>query len=786
MNQAPTRAASHRRLPVQVSAVSLAASLAFLTTGCGGGSSADAGWVAPAIPAARSALVPPDLTLSCPIAASSIDSLVTKGTGLAFNGATFGAAGTYTYILAEATGKVSANDPCAATLVDLKNAADASGSVSYKFDVVIVTPTDAAKGNGTLLYEVTNRTSSIAFAALNDGSSNDLFNATKPVIPTTAAAVTAGVGAGNGFLLNQGITLLWSGWQGDRVQTLQGASAAISSTQRWYAPGMSLPVALDKANANARVTGRVQDEFIADSATANRLGTYYAMAPGAASNATLTLRRTPLTAAIEVPAAAWTYSAGSGTGDGGDTTAIGYGYVTIDRAAVVANPALAAALDAGSDKGSIYHFNYTAIDPKVMGLGFLATRDLVSYLRNDAADGKGVANPLAGRIKTTLATGISQSGRYIRDFVYQGFNADAKRRKVFDGVLPLVGGSRKTYTNFRWSKPGDYSRQHENHFTPGDQFPFTFATLTDSLSGRTDGLLKKCSESNTCPKITQYESPIEFTGARASLLVTDGIGGSVAIPDNVRLFYAPGTSHGPLTLYSAANSQADYSVDRTVATTGASTAPGALVPSTAMYRALMANLEGWSKGTLFPLASRFPSVADGTMAVPTASPSSLGAPDLSPVGLGFSGGYNTLSVNDDSVIPSVPSAKFYTVHQPTTDTQGNDRGGVKMPDIAVPLATFKGYNLRRAGFVANAQNSLSSSQLAFPLTTASKKAGDPRQSVQELYGTRAAYVTAVNSAIDKLVSEGFLLKGVGGVDDAVEHRNRALMQADQAGFKVLP
>ena len=109
-----------------------------------------------------------------------------------------------------------------------------------------------------------------------------------------------------------------------------------------------------------------------------------------------------------------------------------------------------------------------------------------------------------------------------------------------------------------------------------------------------------------------------------------------------------------------------------------------------------------------------------------------------------------------------------------------------MPDIAVPLATFKGYNLRRTGFVANAQNSLSSSQLAFPLTPASKKAGDPRQSVQELYGTRAAYVTAVNSAVDKLVSEGFLLKGVGGVDDAVDHRNRALMQADQVGFKVLP
>lgn len=172
--------------------------------------------------------------------------------------------------------------------------------------------------------------------------------------------------------------------------------------------------------------------------------------------------------------------------------------------------------------------------------------------------------------------------------------------------------------------------------------------------------------------------------------------------------------------------------------------------------------------------------------MPTSSPSSLGSPDLTAAGLGFTGGYNTLSVNDDSVIPSLPSTKFYTVHLPTTDAQGNDRGGVKMPDIAVPLATFKGYILRRTGFVANAQNSLSSSQLAFALTPATKKAGDPRQSVQELYGTRAAYVTAVNTAVDRLVSDGFLLRGVGGADDAIEHRNRAPMQADQVAFKVLP
>ena len=191
----------------------------------------------------------------------------------------------------------------------------------------------------------------------------------------------------------------------------------------------------------------------------------------------------------------------------------------------------------------------------------------------------------------------------MRDFLWQGFNADKQVRKVFDGMLPLVGGSRKTYTNYRWSKPGDYSRQHETHYTPGDQFPFAYATITDPLTGKTDGLMKKCTELNTCPKVIQYDSPIEFGGARASLTVTDGAGKDIDIPSNVRMFYAAGTSHGPTQLAANASAQPDYTVDRTVLATAVSASPTALNASTALYRALISNLDGWVKGTATPLAS---------------------------------------------------------------------------------------------------------------------------------------------------------------------------------------
>jgi hypothetical protein len=556
---------------------------------------------------------------------------------------------------------------------------------------------------------------------------------------------------------------------------LSGATAAITSTTKWYAPGMTLPVAKDNG---AKITGTSQDEFIADNATSNLLGTYY---PRVANTpATLTIRRTATDAPITVDASMWTYTAGTGVAEGGNTGATGFGYVTIDRAKVRASSAYAAGLDAGSDNGSIYHFNYTSTDPKPMGLGFLGVRDLISFLKYEKFDSQGKANPVAGNITTTLATGISQSGRYLRDFLWLGFNTDKQLRTVFDGMLPLVGGSRKTYTNYRWSKPGDYSRQHETHYTPGDQFPFAYSTITDPLTGKTDGLMKKCAETNNCPKVFQYDSPIEFGGARASLVSTDGAGKDLDIPSNVRLFYSAGTSHGPQQLANNAKSQPDYTVDRAVAATAVSSSPGALNASTALYRALMTNLDAWVKGTATPLASNWPKVADGTMSVPTTDPKSLSAIDLPSLGLAYSGVYNTLTVNDESVIPSIPSSKMYVVHQPTQDAQGNSKAGVKMPDSATPLASFVGYSIRKSGFVAGDQNGLSSSQLAFALNTSAKNKADTRKSVQELYGTKAGYLNAWNASVDKLVADKLML-----ADDAIDYKNRGLMQSSQPNFSTL-
>src|SRR5690606_30022612 len=181
---------------------------------------------------------------------------------------------------------------------------------------------------------------------------------------------------------------------------------------------------------------------------------------------------------------------------------------------------------AGFDGGAIYEFVYTAKNPIVMGAGFAAVRDVISFLRYETQDTQGNRNPLADpRLpEVAISIGVSQSGRFLRDLLYLGPNEDLEGRVVFDGVHPDIAGSRKTFTNYRFSQPGRWQKQHEDAIYPGDQFPFTYGVLTDPISGRTDGLLAKCSLSNTCPLIVHTDGEAELWQARASLVVTDPLG----------------------------------------------------------------------------------------------------------------------------------------------------------------------------------------------------------------------------------------------------------------------
>src|SRR5262249_15030695 len=163
----------------------------------------------------------------------------------------------------------------------------------------------------------------------------------------------------------------------------------------------------------------------------------------------------------------------------------------------------------GFDVGAIYELIYTAKEPKVMGLGFAATRDIVSFLRYEKADTNGAENPLAGRIDKAIGFGLSQSGRFLQDYLYLGFNADEADRVVFEGLMPHISGGKKTFTNYRFSQPGRSPYEHADMLYPGADFPFTYSVITDALTGKTDGFLARCLAANNCPNIIKTDSEIE-------------------------------------------------------------------------------------------------------------------------------------------------------------------------------------------------------------------------------------------------------------------------------------
>jgi hypothetical protein len=321
---------------------------------------------------------------------------------------------------------LSPSDPRNTIIVDLDRAPrNAQGLVEATADVEILRPTNAASGNRRLIYDVVNRGTQRAIAYFNDAPpGNDL---------SKAAA------AGHGFLMNRGYTVVISGWQGD-----------LGPRPAWKT--ISIPVV-------PGITGVSREEFIFDHTRNPAVAelTYPAADP---AKATLTVRRRETDQRATPADLSFTFD--------------GPRKVSIKR-------------PAGFDAGAIYELIYQAKDSKVIGMGFAATRDIVSFLRRETADASGTPNPVAGRIDYAVSLGVSQSGRFLHDFLYLGFNEDEGGRIVFDGLMPHIATGKRMFTNYRFAQPGRNMQEHGETLYPGTAFPFTrFRETTDLyLQGHT-------------------------------------------------------------------------------------------------------------------------------------------------------------------------------------------------------------------------------------------------------------------------------------------------------------
>ncbi len=391
---------------------------------------------------------------------------------------------------------------------------------------------------------------------------------------------------------------------------------------------------------------------------------------------------------------------------------------------------------AGVDAGAIYELTYTARDPLVLGMGFAAFRDVGAFLRHDGSG----ANPMAeaGRSTVAVATafGVSQSGRFLRDFLHLGFNEDTRGRQVFQGMVPHIAGSRRSFTNARWAQPGRNPSDHTDRLYPADQFPFTYAETQDPLTGARDGLLRRCRASSTCPKIFQTDSEFEFWGARGSLTLTDAAGRHIDLPPEVRAYMIAGHPH-----YAAAEAWA--------ARQPMCQLPINPLQAGAPMRALLAALDAWVREGVEPPASRVPMLAHGTL-VPAAAYGPIpGLPQLTswtPAPL------LDLGKNPPEVVGRYP------VLFPRVDADGHAIAGIRPPVIEAPRATYTGWNPRAGGFGEGALCTNQGGVIPLAATRAERTAaGDPRPSIEERYPDAAAYVAAVRAAADRLVAERLLL-----------------------------
>ena len=590
----------------------------------------------------------------------------------------FGAAGTARKIIARATIAVDPADPRNQGIADLAlGPRDAQGQVQARADVVLLQPQHP---NGRLLVEVPNRGRKLIGLGMDNA-------------PAQFDRLSEAGDAGDGFLLSQGYTLAWIGWQGDIPANGKGSPVGIQ------VPTLS------------GVTGPSRDEWVFTAKQTAAQQTVKLAYPAAShEGAQLTARARQRDARTQPAGLSWRF--------------------IDDQTLEIQRPASLPA-------DAIYEFTYTARDPKLLGLGFAALRDVAQFLREDGSPTNPLARDGHSQISHVLGLGISQSGRVLRDFLYRGFNETAEHHRVYDGLLLQIPGARRSFTSVRFGQPSRNPGPNSDDLYPVASFPFAFETSTDPATGRTDGLLQRCRATQTCPRIMQVDSEYEFWSSLSSLNVTNSQGKPLALPPEVRAYMVAGTQHFVM------------------ADALAKPEPSCRLPSSPIYagplmRALLVAIDDWASHGTEPPASRYPQLVNHGLVRADSKQLYAGIP-----GLGYRGSVVPALLTDDAPgLPHITGSLPLLVPRP--DADGQALQAVRLPAVAAPLASYVGWNAKRddpAGLCTQ-----TGSTLPLAATRAERlRQGDKRLSIAERYPNPGDYEAAVRAASWRLVLQGLML-----------------------------
>ncbi len=668
-------------------------------------------------------------------AEARITKIQVNSRAVAFGGASFGAVGQYETLRGVAFGEVDPNDPLNEVITDIKLAPrNGRGMVEYNMDFWINKPVDMTRANGTLLHDVPNR-GNVRSLELNVGGAGD-------------------ANAGDGFLQRQGFTMSDNGWEGDLSTGLQ----------------IRLPIARNRDGSE--ITNRIRTEYILNGAPASTqdLSTPPAYESVSTSNAgaTLTRRVHQDDAREPIPNSDWAFA---------DCSTVPFpGAPSTKKICLKGN----------FDSNHIYELLYTAKNPMVLGLGFAATRDFISFLRNsngastgrcgrkdddedrgrgrdddddDGADEHGRRhvscpaagpmpdNPLGDSIRNAIIYGSSQSGRNIRTFIQLGFNQDENRNLVLEGAIPHKASNRGAF-NVRFGQPDRLSgTQHTERQFPGAESSQTWGVSHDRISGVKAGQLDRCRKSHSCPKIFHTNTDTEYWQALMALNTTDADSKrDLRIPENVRIYLYAGTRHGG----GDVRAQLPTVVPAPPGNCQLRTNNNPFIHG---QRALLAALRDWIMHGTEPPPSLYPTLDAGTL-VPL---SAIHYPYIPAVNWTLAG---------------VTTQKFYLDRGPLFNVE-DIAGVMREPPVKRGAYSVRmpylGWNVRKAGFSEGDSCDLTGAIIPFARTLPERQAAnDPRPSLQERYPTHADYVAKVTAAANSLVGRRLLLP-----DDAAFLINQA-------------
>jgi hypothetical protein len=422
----------------------------------------------------------------------------------------------------------------------------------------------------------------------------------------------------------------------------------------------------------------------------------------------------------------------------------------------------------GFDSDHLYELVYTGKNPKVMGVGLAAVRDIVSFFRHEAQDDSGVQNPVAGGIRYAIGTGTSQSGNFMKTFIHLGFNEDLQGRKVFDAVFPVVG-ARQTNINMRFAVPGGGGGPRTDNTAYGQTSVRAFAPgYTDDITGRQGGIFTRASKTGTTPKVFMLLTSSEMYALQASPVFTDAYGQKdLEQPDDLRIYYLAGAQHSV-----GSYGSPRWNPESTVYPAGS------MVDGNPVLRALWIALEDWIIRGVEPPDSRMPSISDQSLVFPEDLhyPVMKGLTwdvqeEMVPIPpfqyLGIINNLTRLDFGPDfdeydesgvtSLLPPANLDEDYAIMVSQVDEDGNEIAGIRTPELQAPLGTSFGFNYDSRLYLEDLSG-LTGSFIPFHVTRADRlSAGDERLSLEERYGSHERYVSEVTDAAEDLVEQRLLL-----------------------------